>query len=70
MLQLKTSASIRERVQAVRIRQYERYGREICNGRVSYELLLKTSPPSDKTKTTYDANIYEEAGEPSPCLKT
>ncbi|MDQ0154251.1 YifB family Mg chelatase-like AAA ATPase [Robertmurraya andreesenii] len=47
---IETSASIRERVQAARIRQYERYGREICNGRVSYELLLKTSPPSDRVK--------------------
>jgi len=43
-----TSETIRNRVMEARKRQYERYGIEICNGRVSYELLMKTSPPSEK----------------------
>lgn len=42
------SEMIRKRVTDARQRQYERYGREICNGRVSYELLMKTSAPSEK----------------------
>ena len=43
-----TSEMIRKRVTDARQRQYERYDREICNGRVSYELLMKTSVPSEK----------------------
>ncbi|WP_308806260.1 hypothetical protein [Neobacillus driksii] len=35
---------VKSRVEAARIRQYERYGKEICNSRVSYDILQKTSP--------------------------
>nr|WP_245917518.1 hypothetical protein [Bacillus canaveralius] len=35
---------MRKRVEEARNRQYDRYGREICNSRVSYDLLIKTSP--------------------------
>ncbi|WP_309486304.1 ATP-binding protein [Cytobacillus firmus] len=38
-----SSSAIRKRVEAARKRQYKRYGREIVNGRVSYDTLL-TSP--------------------------
>ncbi|WP_404322713.1 hypothetical protein LG298_23910 [Cytobacillus firmus] len=41
-----SSSTIRKRVEEARKRQYERYGREICNSRVSYEILMKTSPLS------------------------
>ncbi|MGM0777913.1 MAG: YifB family Mg chelatase-like AAA ATPase [Bacillota bacterium] len=41
-----SSSSIRNRVEEARKRQYERYGREICNSRVSYDILMKTSPLS------------------------
>lgn len=37
------SSIIQERVKQSRERQYERYGREICNSRVPYDALLKTS---------------------------
>lgn len=43
-----TSEAIRNRVVKARERQYERYGREICNGRVPYEQLIKTNIPSEK----------------------
>ncbi|WP_260631135.1 hypothetical protein [Bacillus sp. S/N-304-OC-R1] len=43
-----TSEVIRNRVMKARERQYERYGREICNGRVPYEQLTKTNVPSEK----------------------
>ena len=51
-----TSEIIRKRVADARQRQYERYGREICNGRVSYELLMKTSVPFRKSHATYATN--------------
>lgn len=41
-----TSRVIRSRVVQARARQYERYGKEICNGRVSYETMITTSPLS------------------------
>ncbi|WP_337248213.1 YifB family Mg chelatase-like AAA ATPase [Bacillus sp. USDA818B3_A] len=41
------SKVVRERVKEARERQYFRYGKEIiCNGRVSYELIMQTSPLS------------------------
>lgn len=39
-----SSSMIRKRVEGARKRQYDRYGQEICNGRVPYDQLLKTSP--------------------------
>jgi magnesium chelatase family protein len=38
------SEKIRQRVTEARIRQYERYGKELCNSRASYDTLRKTSP--------------------------
>lgn len=39
-----SSEVVRKRVAQARERQYERYGVEICNSRVSYEELMKKSP--------------------------
>jgi magnesium chelatase family protein len=38
------SSIIQNRVEAARSQQYERYGKELCNSRVSYDILQKTSP--------------------------
>lgn len=38
------SRIVRKRVEAARKRQYDRYGEEICNGRVPFEVLLSTTP--------------------------
>lgn len=39
-----SSRFVRGRVEAARNRQSERYGKELCNSRVSYDELQKTSP--------------------------
>lgn len=39
-----SSKVVQRRVEAARNRQYERYGTELCNSRISYDLLQKTSP--------------------------
>ncbi|XJZ26982.1 YifB family Mg chelatase-like AAA ATPase [Bacillota bacterium Lsc_1132] len=41
-----SSETIRERVTSARKRQYHRYGKEITNSRISYDMLLKKCPPS------------------------
>jgi magnesium chelatase family protein len=38
------SLSVQRRVKEARERQYNRYSEEVCNGRVDYQRLLKTSP--------------------------
>ncbi|WP_257984454.1 YifB family Mg chelatase-like AAA ATPase [Neobacillus cucumis] len=38
------SEVIRDRVNEARERQYQRYGTEICNSRVPYDMLLRASP--------------------------
>ncbi|MFT8323410.1 MAG: YifB family Mg chelatase-like AAA ATPase [Bacillus sp. (in: firmicutes)] len=45
-----SSEEIRKRVLLAREKQYERYGSEVCNGRVSYETLMKTNNLSEKIK--------------------
>ncbi|MFP7297202.1 YifB family Mg chelatase-like AAA ATPase [Neobacillus niacini] len=40
----KSSISIQQRVETARTRQYERYGKELCNSRASYDILQKTTP--------------------------
>ncbi len=42
-----SSKTIRERVTQARERQYCRYGKEMTNSRVSYDILLKKCPPSN-----------------------
>ncbi len=46
------SKTIQSRVEEARQRQYERYGSEFCNSRVSYTLLQKTSPLTKEQQTT------------------
>ena len=46
------SMAIRERVEKARERQYDRYGRGICNSRVPYEELVKRSPLSREQQRT------------------
>ncbi|MDQ6600409.1 magnesium chelatase domain-containing protein [Bacillus salipaludis] len=36
-----SSQTVRKRVESARERQYDRYGEEICNSRVPYEVLVK-----------------------------
>jgi magnesium chelatase family protein len=43
-----SSYLILQRVEDARIRQYKRYGKEICNSRVPYETLLKENPLSNQ----------------------
>jgi magnesium chelatase family protein len=45
-----SSAQIRNRIVQARERQYERYGSEVCNGRVSYEKLTLTNSIPEKVK--------------------
>jgi magnesium chelatase family protein len=46
------SKIVRERVEEARNRQFDRYGREICNGRIPYEVLLSKSPLTDAQQST------------------
>jgi magnesium chelatase family protein len=39
-----SSGIVRKRVEQARKRQFDRYGTEICNGRVSYDTLIQRSP--------------------------
>lgn len=43
-----SSKEVRKRVQEARNRQYDRHGKEICNSRVAYDVLMKTSPLTDE----------------------
>lgn len=43
-----TSEMVQERVEKARKRQYDRYGREVCNGRVPYDVLMKKNPLRDE----------------------
>jgi magnesium chelatase family protein len=45
---IEPSDNIRKRVVAARERQYDRYGKEICNGSVSFEQLISKSPLTHK----------------------
>ena len=42
-----SSKIVRERVEEARNRQYDRYGMEVCNSRIPYEILLSKSPLTD-----------------------
>lgn len=46
--QRESSLVIRQRVDNARMRQYKRYGKEISNSRVPYEMILQLSPLSNK----------------------
>ncbi|WP_404329968.1 YifB family Mg chelatase-like AAA ATPase [Mesobacillus maritimus] len=45
-----TSETVRKRVVMAREMQWNRYGIEICNSRVPYEILLRTSPLADNMR--------------------
>ncbi|MDQ0199100.1 YifB family Mg chelatase-like AAA ATPase [Neobacillus ginsengisoli] len=47
-----SSKEVRKRVEEARNRQYDRYGKEICNSRVGYDVLIRTSPLSEGQKRT------------------
>jgi magnesium chelatase family protein len=47
-----SSQAIRKRVEEARKLQYERYGREICNSRIDYDTLLKSSPLTSQQQKT------------------
>jgi magnesium chelatase family protein len=47
-----SSKIVRERVGEARNRQYHRYGEEVSNGRISYEVLLNKSPLTDTQHST------------------
>ncbi|MEH6905683.1 YifB family Mg chelatase-like AAA ATPase [Neobacillus drentensis] len=46
------SKIVRERVEEARNRQYDRYGTEVCNSRIPYEILLNKSPLSNTQHST------------------
>ncbi|MEH7378455.1 YifB family Mg chelatase-like AAA ATPase [Neobacillus drentensis] len=47
-----SSKIIRGRVEEARNRQYDRYGMEVCNSRIPYEMLLRASPLTDTQQST------------------
>jgi magnesium chelatase family protein len=47
-----SSKIVRGRVEEARNRQYDRYGMEVCNSRVPYEMLLRASPLTDIQQST------------------
>jgi magnesium chelatase family protein len=47
-----TSKIVRGRVEAARDRQYKRYGKDLCNSRVCYDELQKTSPLTPELQRT------------------
>ncbi len=49
---IELSEEVRKRVEEARRRQYDRYGKEICNSRVQYETILKTSPLTTNQQRT------------------
>ncbi|MFZ7942088.1 YifB family Mg chelatase-like AAA ATPase [Neobacillus sp. 19] len=51
------SKIVQERVGLARERQYDRYGGEICNGRVPYDILLRASPLT----VTQQSNLQKQA---------
>lgn len=46
------SKIVRERVEEARNRQYDRYGLEVCNSRIPYEILLSKSPLTETQHST------------------
>lgn len=54
------SFMVRKRVGEARERQYDRYGREICNGRVPYDLLMKTSPLTASQQNAIQQLLYKQ----------
>lgn len=55
-----SSKMVRKRVEAARQRQYERFGREITNGRVPYDELIKASPLTPKQQSMIQQLLYQK----------
>ncbi|WP_066321152.1 YifB family Mg chelatase-like AAA ATPase [Bacillus sp. FJAT-29814] len=55
-----SSQAVRSRVEHARARQYARYGAEIPNGRVPYDMLMKTSPLSCSQQRTLQELLMKE----------
>ncbi|MFJ7724878.1 YifB family Mg chelatase-like AAA ATPase [Neobacillus sp. NPDC097160] len=54
------SSFVRERVKEARERQYDRYGEEICNNRVPYEVLLRDRPLTDSQQSTLQQLAFKK----------
>jgi magnesium chelatase family protein len=55
-----SSHLVRSRVEEARKRQFDRYGEEICNSRVPFDTLRKTSPLSDKQQRNLQQLSFKE----------
>ncbi|MED4206288.1 YifB family Mg chelatase-like AAA ATPase [Neobacillus mesonae] len=55
-----SSCVVRQRVEEARKRQYDRYGREICNGRVPYDELMKTTPLTQGQQNALQQHLYKK----------
>ncbi|MCH6269281.1 YifB family Mg chelatase-like AAA ATPase [Neobacillus citreus] len=54
------SEAVRKRVEEARLRQYNRYGKQICNSRVPYETLMKTSPLTEGQQRTLNVLLNKK----------
>jgi magnesium chelatase family protein len=55
-----TSRIVQGRVATARDRQYKRYGKELCNSRISYGELQKTSPLTPEQQRTIQQNAAKK----------
>ena len=55
------SKIVRERVEEARNRQYDRYGMEVCNSRIPYEILLSKSPLTNTQNSTLQRLAIKES---------
>ncbi|MGF6953822.1 magnesium chelatase family protein [Neobacillus sp. B4I6] len=56
-----SSKIVRGRVEEARSRQYDRYGMEVCNSRVPYEMLLRASPLTDTQQSTLQRHAIKKS---------
>jgi magnesium chelatase family protein len=56
-----SSKIVRGRVEEARNRQYDRYGMEVCNSRVPYEMLLRASPLTDTQQSTLQRHAIKKS---------
>ncbi|MFK9091791.1 ATP-binding protein [Bacillus salipaludis] len=54
------SSIVRERVREARERQYDRFGEEICNSRVPYEVLLRDRPLTGTQQSTLQQLAFKK----------
>ena len=58
---IEVSEKVRKRVEEARKRQYDRYGREICNGRVPYDELIRASPLTLGQQTAIQQQLHKKS---------